>query len=58
MTPDPVTAQPATSIRVLARMMIDAHIHRIIVVDEGRRPIGVVSSTDVLAALAYWDGEQ
>jgi CBS domain-containing protein len=58
MTPDPVTAQPATSIRVLARMMIDAHIHRVIVVDEERRPIGVVSSTDVLAALAYSDGEQ
>jgi len=58
MTPDPVTAQSATSIRVLARMMIDAHIHRIIVVDEGRRPIGVVSSTDVLAALAYSEGEQ
>jgi CBS domain-containing protein len=58
MTPDPVTAQPATFIRVLARMMIDAHIHRVIVVDEERRPIGVVSSTDVLAALAYSDGEQ
>jgi CBS domain-containing protein len=53
MTPDPVTAQPATSIRVLARMMIDAHIHRVIVVDEERRPIGVVSSTDLLASLAY-----
>lgn len=58
MTPDPVTAQPTTSIRVLARMMIDAHIHRIIVVDEERRPIGVVSSTDVLATLAYAEGEQ
>jgi len=58
MTPDPVTARPATCIRVLARMMIDAHIHRIIVVDEERKPIGVVSSTDVLAALAYSDDEQ
>jgi CBS-domain-containing membrane protein len=58
MTANPVTTQPATSIRVLARMMIDAHIHRIIVVDEKRRPIGIVSSTDVLAALAYTDGEQ
>jgi CBS domain-containing protein len=58
MTPDPVTAQPDTSIRVLARMMIDAHIHRVIVVDEARRPIGVVSSTDVLAALAYSGDEQ
>jgi CBS domain-containing protein len=58
VTPDPVTAQPNTSIRVVARMMIDAHIHRIIVVDKGRRPIGVVSSTDVLAALAYSGDEQ
>jgi CBS domain-containing protein len=57
MTPDPVTAHPATSIRALARMMIDAHIHRVIVVDGKRRPIGVVSSTDVLAALAYSGSE-
>jgi CBS-domain-containing membrane protein len=53
MTPDAVTVQPDTLIRNLARLMIDAHIHRIIVVDERRRPIGVVSSTDVLAAVAY-----
>jgi CBS domain-containing protein len=53
MTADPVTARPATPISVLARMMIDAHIHRVIVVDEARRPIGVVSSTDLLATLAY-----
>jgi len=57
MTPDPVTVHPAASIRVLARMMIDAHIHRVIVVDEERRPIGVVSSTDLLASLAYTDAE-
>jgi CBS domain-containing protein len=58
MTPDPVTARPATAIRALARMMIDAHIHRVIVVDEQRRPIGVVTSTDLLAAMAASDGEQ
>jgi CBS domain containing-hemolysin-like protein len=57
MTPDPVTARPTTSVRVLARMMIDAHIHRLIVVDEERRPVGVVSSTDLLGAMAYSDGE-
>ena len=38
-------------------MMIDAHIHRVIVVDEDRIPVGVVSSTDILAALAYAEGE-
>jgi len=53
MTPDPVTVRPDTGLRALARMMIDAHIHRIIVVDEEQKPIGIVSSTDLLAALAY-----
>jgi CBS domain-containing membrane protein len=52
MTADPVTVPPTTSIAELARQMIDAHIHRIIVVDAMNRPIGVVSSTDVLAAVA------
>jgi CBS domain-containing protein len=55
MTPNPVTANATTSIRILARMMIDAHIHRTIVVDKERRPLGIVSSTDVMAALAYCD---
>jgi len=55
MTPDPVTVGPTTGITELARMMLDAHIHRVIVVDAMRRPIGVVSSTDILAAVAYAD---
>lgn len=53
MTPDPVTVSAATHVRDLARRMIDTHIHRVIVVDERQKPIGVVSSTDVLAAVAY-----
>lgn len=53
MTRDPVVAATSTPIRDLARMMIDAHIHRVIVVDETKRPIGVISSTNLLAALAY-----
>ena len=57
MTPDPVTVKPETSILALARMMVDAHIHRVIVVDKERRPIGIVSSTDLLAALA-WDNAE
>jgi CBS domain-containing protein len=55
MTADPVTVAPGTPVRDLARMMLDAHIHRLIVVDERRRPVGVISSTDILAALAYTD---
>jgi CBS domain-containing protein len=52
MTRNPVTAPRRTSIGALARMMLDAHIHRILVVDAGGKPVGIVSSTDILAALA------
>jgi CBS domain-containing protein len=52
MTPDPVMVRPATPLPELAQMMVDAHIHRIIVVDADNRPVGVVSSTDILAAVA------
>jgi CBS domain-containing protein len=55
MTTDPVTAPPETPIGDLARMMLNAHIHRVIVLDRGGRPVGVVSSTDILAALAQAD---
>lgn len=53
MTADVVSAAPQTPLPELARMMIDAHIHRVIVVDAERKPVGVVSSTDLLAAMAY-----
>ena len=58
MTTDIVTAETQTPLPELSRMMIDAHIHRIIVVDENQKPLGVVSSTDLLAAMACSDGEQ
>jgi CBS domain-containing protein len=53
MTTDCVTVPPHTSIPRLARIMIDAHIHRAIVIDEQERPIGIISTTDMLGALAY-----
>lgn len=52
MTTDVVRVGPGVSIGEVAQMLLDAHIHRVIVVDAEQRPIGVVSSTDVLAALA------
>jgi CBS domain-containing protein len=53
MTTDVITAGPQTPLPELARTMINAHIHRVIVVDDQRKPIGIVSSTDILANLAY-----
>lgn len=55
MTADPVIVPPSISIVELARKMTDAHIHRIIVVDGNHRPVGVVTSTDIVAAVAYAD---
>ncbi len=52
MTPDPVTVKADTLLPDVARRMLDAHIHRVVVLDEEDRPIGVLSSTDVLAAVA------
>jgi CBS domain-containing protein len=55
MTADPVMVPPEIPIKRLARMMLDAHIHRVIVVDTLGKPIGLVSSTDILAAVAHAD---
>jgi CBS-domain-containing membrane protein len=53
MTTDPVTVAPTTSIVAMAGMMLEAHIHRLIVLDELRHPVGVVTATDILAAVAH-----
>jgi CBS domain-containing protein len=53
MTPDPVMIAADATIQTIARMMTDAHIHRVIVVRGDGRPVGVVSSSDLLAALAH-----
>jgi CBS-domain-containing membrane protein len=52
MTTHPLLAPACTQVSRLARMMVDAHSHRVIIIDAQRRPIGVVSSMDVLAAVA------
>jgi CBS domain-containing protein len=52
MTAQPVAVPPTAPIGALAQMMVDAHIHRVLVVAEQDRPCGVVTSTDVLAAVA------
>jgi predicted transcriptional regulator len=51
MTRDAVMVAATMPLVDIARKMLDAHIHRVIVIDSGRRPIGIVSSTDVLAAV-------
>ena len=52
MTAQPVTVAPTAPIGELAQKMVDAHIHRVLVVVDQNRPQGIVTSTDVLAAVA------
>jgi CBS domain-containing membrane protein len=52
MTPDPVMVGADMPLAEVARCMLDAHIHRVIVVEDDRRPVGILSTTDVLAAVA------
>jgi CBS domain-containing protein len=51
MTAQLVTVAPTTPIGDLAQKMIDAHIHRVLVVGHDR-PRGIITSTDILAAVA------
>jgi CBS-domain-containing membrane protein len=55
MTADLVSVTPQTRIGELARRMLDAHIHRLFVLDDKGRPAGVVATTDVLAAVVDYD---
>jgi len=52
MTADPVTVPPGASIRTLARMIRDSQMLRVIVVHEEYRPLGIVTASDIMDALA------
>ena len=51
MTEGPVTVTPTTPIAEIAQNMVDAHIHRVLVASE-EPPCGIVTSTDIMAAVA------
>lgn len=46
-----VTVHLGTTITRAARLMLEQHIHRLVVVDEEGAPVGVLTSTDLLRAL-------
>jgi CBS domain-containing protein len=55
MTTNVITARPETRIGELARLMDRERIHRVLITDLVGRVIGIVSSMDILAALAAAD---
>lgn len=49
-----LTADPAMTIVEAAQLMERAHVHRLVVVgDDQQRPVGVVSTSDLVRALAH-----
>jgi CBS domain-containing protein len=48
-----LTADPGMTLEEAAQLMERAHVHRLIVVDEDQfKPVGVISTTDLVRALA------
>ncbi|MCA9284908.1 MAG: CBS domain-containing protein [Phycisphaerales bacterium] len=52
MTSDPITAAPNTPLPQLAGRMAEARVHRVIVVDGEGFPVGIVTSLDLVKAIA------
>jgi len=47
---NPLVCAPTTSLRDAAHRMVSARVHRLVVVD-GRNPVGVISTRDLIAAV-------
>lgn len=52
MTEDPLMVGPEISAVSVARLMHDKRIHRVIVADDEKFPLGIVTSMDLLGALS------
>lgn len=50
MTEDPLMVTADISAAAIARLMFERRIHRVIVVDEDKFPIGIITSMDLLGA--------
>ena len=46
-----VTVHMATTVRRAAQLMLDEHIHRVVVVEADGAPVGVLTASDLLRAL-------
>ncbi len=51
MTEDPLMVSPEVSAVEVARLMHEKRVHRVIVADRERLPIGIITSLDLLGAL-------
>lgn len=52
MTTPARTISGSAALEEAARRMTEEHVHRLVVVDTGRRPIGVISESDIVREIA------
>ena len=53
MTAEPVTVTPETPVAKVAQVMFESRIHRVVVVDQERFPIGIITSLDLLGVFPH-----
>jgi CBS domain-containing protein len=51
MTSPPISVHVETTVERAIRLMLDQHIHRLVVLDDEDRPVGVVTPLDILRLL-------
>lgn len=51
MTTDLVSVSTEDSLQEIVQSMVDAHLHRVLVIDQDKQLQGIIATTDVLAAL-------
>ena len=47
-----LSATPTTEIREIAHVMLDEHVSAIPILDSSRHPVGILSTSDILRAIA------
>ena len=57
MTSEPISVRASNDLAVVVRTMIDAHVHRVVVLDDAGGLCGIISTTDVLTALLSQEGK-
>lgn len=48
MTPDVISVPENATVSEASRRLVDSHIHRLLVVDDNCRPLGILSTTDII----------
>jgi CBS domain-containing protein len=56
MTPEAISVSESATVKDAAKKLLDSEIHRLLVVDDDDRPVGILSTTDIIREMrgARW----